>query len=76
MDLRQNFMKLSVRCTKRHLTSSPAASLGWHSDLPLKLDLLAFFEKPATAKLVREVAVALIGGRHVNLPCAGGRLCQ
>ena len=29
-------------------------------------------EKPDTAKLVREVAVALMGGRYVNIPCAGG----
>ena len=36
------------------------------------LDLLALFEKPDTAKLVREVAVALMGGRNVCIPCAGG----
>jgi hypothetical protein len=36
------------------------------------LDLLALFEKPDTAKLVREVAVALMGGRSVSIPCAGG----
>jgi hypothetical protein len=36
------------------------------------LDLLALFEKPDTAKLVLEVAVALMGGRYVSIPCAGG----
>jgi len=36
------------------------------------LDLLALFEKPDTAKLVREVAVALMGGRYVSIPCTGG----
>ena len=36
------------------------------------LDLLALFEKPDTAKLVREVAIALMGGRSVSIPCAGG----
>ena len=36
------------------------------------LNLLALFEKPDTAKLVREVAVALMGGRHVSIPCTGG----
>ena len=36
------------------------------------LGLLALFEKPDTAKLVREVAVALMGGRYVSIPCAGG----
>lgn len=36
------------------------------------LDLLALFEKPDTAKLVREVAVALMGGSYVCIPCSGG----
>ena len=36
------------------------------------LDLLTLFEKPDTAKLVREVAVALMGGRYVSIPCAEG----
>ena len=36
------------------------------------LDLLTLVEKPDTAKLVREVAVALMGGRYVSIPCAGG----
>ena len=36
------------------------------------LDLLALFEKPDTAKLVREVAIALMGGNYVSIPCAGG----
>ena len=36
------------------------------------LDLLALFEKPDTAKLVREVAIALMGGHYVSIPCAGG----
>jgi len=35
------------------------------------LDLLALFEKPDTAKLVREVAIALMGGHYVSIPCAG-----
>lgn len=43
-----------------------------HQQIHETLDLLAFFEKPDTAKVVREVAIALIGGRYVNLPCAGG----
>ena len=34
--------------------------------------LLPLFEKPDTAKLVREAAIALIGGHYVNIPCAGG----
>lgn len=34
--------------------------------------LLSLFEKPDTAKLVREVAIALMGGYHVNIPCASG----
>ena len=29
-------------------------------------------EKPDTAKLVREVAIALMGGNYVSIPCAGG----
>ena len=36
------------------------------------LNLLALFEKPDTAKLVREVAIALMGGNYVSIPCAGG----
>ena len=35
-------------------------------------DLLSLFDKPATAKLVREVAVALMSGHYVSIPCAGG----
>ena len=34
--------------------------------------LLSLFEKPDTAKFVREAAIALIGGHYVNIPCAGG----
>ena len=34
--------------------------------------LLSLFEKPDTAKLVREIAVALMGGHYVSIPCAGG----
>ncbi len=34
--------------------------------------LLSLFEKPDTAKLVREVAIALMGGHYVSIPCAGG----
>ena len=34
--------------------------------------LLALFEKPDTAKLVREVAIALMGGHYVSIPCASG----
>lgn len=29
-------------------------------------------EKPFTAKLVREVSIALMGGHYVSIPCAGG----
>lgn len=36
------------------------------------LNLLALYEKPDTAKLVREVAIALMGGHYVSIPCAGG----
>ncbi len=36
------------------------------------LDFLALFEKPDIAKLVREVAIALMGGHHVSIPCVGG----
>lgn len=36
------------------------------------LNLLALFEKPDTTKLVREVAIALMGGNYVSIPCAGG----
>ena len=43
-----------------------------HQQIHETLDLLALFEKPDAAKLVREVAVALMGGRYVNIPCAGG----
>ena len=42
-----------------------------HQQIHETLDLLALFEKPDTAKLVREVAVALMGGRYVSIPCAG-----
>ena len=35
-------------------------------------ELLELFENPDTARLVREVAIALIGGRYVCLSCAGG----
>ena len=34
--------------------------------------LFSLFEKPDTAKLVREVAIALMGGHYVSIPCAGG----
>ena len=34
--------------------------------------LLSLLEKPDTAKLVREIAVALMGGHYVSIPCAGG----
>ena len=43
-----------------------------HQQVHETLDLLTLFEKPDTAKLVREVAVALMGGRYVSIPCAGG----
>lgn len=43
-----------------------------HQQIHETLDILALFEKPDTAKLVREVAVALMGGRSVSIPCAGG----
>ena len=43
-----------------------------HQQIHEMLDLLALFEKPDTAKLVREVAVALMGGRSVSIPCADG----
>ena len=43
-----------------------------HQQVHETLDLLTLFEKPDTAKQVREVAVALMGGRYANLPCAGG----
>ena len=43
-----------------------------HQQIHETLDLLALFEKPDTAKLVLEVAVALMGGRYVSIPCAGG----
>ena len=43
-----------------------------HQQIHETLDLLALFEKPDTAKLVREVAVGLMGGRYVSIPCAGG----
>ena len=36
------------------------------------LNLLALFEKPDTAKLVREVAIALMGGNYGSIPCVGG----
>lgn len=43
-----------------------------HQQVHETLDLLALFEKPDTAKLVREVAIALMGGRSVSIPCADG----
>jgi len=43
-----------------------------HQQIHETLDLLALFEKPDTAKLVREVAIALMGGRSVSIPCADG----
>lgn len=43
-----------------------------HQQIHETLDLLALCEKPDTAKLVREVVVALMGGHYVNIPCAGG----
>ena len=36
------------------------------------LNLLALLEKPDTAKLVRVVAIALMGGNYVSIPCASG----
>lgn len=36
------------------------------------LDLLDLLEKPDAARLVREVATALMGGNYVCIPCAGG----
>lgn len=35
-------------------------------------ELLELFENPDTAGVVREVAIALMGGRYVCLSCAGG----
>lgn len=43
-----------------------------HQQVHETLDLLALFEKPDTVKIVREVVVALMGGRYVSIPCAGG----
>ena len=43
-----------------------------HQQIHETLDHLALFEKPDMAKLVREVAVALMGGRSISIPCAGG----
>ena len=43
-----------------------------HQQVHEALDLIALLEKPDTAKLVREVAIALMGGRYVNIPCASG----
>lgn len=34
--------------------------------------LHSLFDKPDTAKLVREVAIALMGGYYINIPCASG----
>jgi len=42
-----------------------------HKQIHETLDLLALFEKPDTAKLVREVVVALMGGIYASIPCAG-----
>ena len=36
------------------------------------LYLLDLLEKPVVAKLVREIATALMGGNYVCIPCAGG----
>ena len=41
-----------------------------HQQIHETLDLIALFKKPDTAKLVQEVAVALMVGRYVNIPCA------
>lgn len=35
-------------------------------------DLLNLFKKPDTTRLVREVAIALMGGHYVSIPSAGG----
>ena len=43
-----------------------------HQQIHETRDLLALCEKPDTAKLVREVAIVLMGGRYVSIPCAGG----
>ena len=43
-----------------------------HQQIHETLDLLALIEKPDTAKLVREVAVALMGGSSVSIPCTDG----
>ena len=43
-----------------------------HQQIHETLDLLALFEKPDMEKLVREVAIALMEGRYVSIPCAGG----
>ena len=81
------FLLISIlRMEQRHssfsapLPPNPLGLWGWahtekylrHQQIHETLDLLALFEKPDTAKLVREVAVALMGGRYVNIPCAGG----
>ena len=36
------------------------------------LDLLDLLEKPDAARLIREVATALMGGNYVYIPYAGG----
>ena len=41
----------------------------WISDVA---GLLSLFEKPDTSKLVHEVAIALMVGNFVSIPCAGG----
>ena len=43
-----------------------------HQQTSDTINLLNLFEKPDTAKLVREVALALMGGNYVSVPCAGG----
>ena len=66
-----------VQQIRKRITRSKFGEIFFVSSFP-KYDveyvtkLLAIFEKPDTAKLVREVAVALMGGRYVNILCAGG----
>ena len=43
-----------------------------HQQIHETIDLLALFEQPDSARLVREVAIALMGGHYVSIPCAGG----
>jgi len=63
----------SCECNRYSLTKRterPVLRLKLRETSPPELNKK--FEKPDTAKLVREVAVALMGGRYVNIPCAGG----